>query len=436
MTNKIHTLPANIRSNILKLQDDSEITIGWVQLTIVLLWGLMYLVSPKLYPPDAPFSPVPWALTAYFFFTILRLYLSYRRRLGSGMLTLSVIIDIGLLTALLISFSTQYMQPASFVLKIPTGMYIFIFISIRALRFEARYVILAGVCGSLAWLGIVIYAVLQSPPEAGITRNFVDYMTGNRILIGAEIDKLVTIVAVTAILTLAIRRAQRTMIEAVSVKAAATDLSRFVPSEVARRITEQGGGGATAPQTDTATILFIDIENFTAMGEQLAPQVLVESLNEYFALVVKPIEERGGSITQFQGDAILASFNLPNTLPDHAQSAVTAALQIMQSLATHQFNHDMVYRARIGICTGPVIGGLVGVTDRVSYTVHGDAVNLASRLEAMNKKFGTRILIADSTKQLLAENNNLTLVDTVVIRGRQSREPVYTTAGMQAINNS
>ncbi len=401
-----------------------------MQLTIVVLWGMMYIVSPKVYPADSPFSPVPWALTAYLLFTVLRLFLAYRRQLGTGMLTCSVIIDIALLTALLVSFPTQYVQPPSFVLKIPTWMYIFIFISIRALRFEARYVILTGICSSLAWLGVVIYAVMQSPAEAGITRDFVDYMTGNRILIGAEIDKLVTIVAVTAILALAIRRAQRTMVEAVSVKAAATDLSRFVPSEVARRITEQGGGRATAPQTATATILFIDIENFTAMGEQLEPHILVESLNEYFALAVKPIEEHGGAVTQFQGDAILASFNLPNTHPDHAQSAVTSAFEIMQSLATHQFDHGMEYRVRIGICTGPVIGGLVGVTDRVSYTVHGDAVNLASRLESLNKTFGTRLLIADSTKKLLTLDNDLTLVDTVEIRGRQSREPVYTHTGL------
>jgi adenylate cyclase len=418
-------MPPQIREAILRQQDDSEVIISWVQLTIVCVWSLLYLASPKSYPADAPFVPVPWALGPYAAFGLFRLYLAYQRKLGTGILTLSVIVDMAVLTALLVSFPVQYMQPASFALKLPTMMYLFIFIAIRALRFDARYVLLSGGIASLAWLGVVIYAITRSPTEAGVTTKFVDYMTSNRILIGAEIDKLITLVSVTLILSLAISRARNLMIEAASIRVAATDLSRFVPSEVARRITEMGGESAHDVQTTEATILYIDVENFTGMAEHVAPEKVIKSLNEFFATAVEPIEKYRGAVTQFQGDAILASFNLPSPDTNHAKNAVSAAKEILQALATQQFQHGMVYRVRIGISTGQVTGGLVGVTDRVSYTVHGDAVNLAARLESLNKTLGTRLLISARTANRLRDEE-LSLVDTINIRGRQEPEPVYT----------
>lgn len=428
MARNTEKVPEHIRDAILRQQDDSEVIISWVQLTIVCLWGLLYIASPKSYPADAPFVPVPWALSGYAAFSVCRLILAYRRKLSDPILVLSVFVDIAVLTALLVSFPVQYMQPASFALKLPTMMYLFIFIAIRALRFEARYVLLAGSIASIAWLAVVTHAVIQSPTESGITTNFIEYMTSNKILIGAEIDKLITLISVTAILSLAIRRARNLMIEAVSVKAAATDLSRFVPSEVARRITEQGGANAHNAQTTEATVLYLDIENFTAMAEGVEPELLIESINEFFALAVKPIEQFGGAVTQFQGDAILASFNLPSPDLNHAANAVSAASEILSSLSNQQFKFGMIYQVRIGISTGQVTGGLVGVTDRVSYTVHGDAVNLAARLEALNKTLGTRLLISARTANRVRDFD-LSLVDTIKIRGRQEPEPVYTLIG-------
>lgn len=421
------TLPAHLAAALEQRQNESEILIGWVQLIIVAVWSTMYLLSPKAYPADAMIVPVPWALGCYLLFTLSRLWLAYRNALGTGVLVMSVVIDIALLLLLVLSFHIQYMQPPAFSLKIPTMMYLFVFISIRALRFEASYVILAGIVACIGWLLMVIYATIQSPEHAGITRDFVQYMTDNRILIGAEIDKIITIAAVTAVLALAITRARRMMIDSLLNRATASNLSRFVPIQVARQIEREGESEAGQVQTREASILFVDIEGFTSMGERMAPERLIASLNEYFALVVAPIENSGGTVTQFQGDAILASFNLPATDPDHASRAVEAGVGILSALENHQFSDGQQYRVRIGISTGSVTGGLVGVTDRVSYTVHGDAVNLAARLEQLNKTMGTRILIAAATQAQLRDFGwNIQPVDTVDIRGRMEAEPVYT----------
>ena len=110
-------MPEQIREAILRQQDDSEVIISWVQLTIVCIWILLYLASPKSYPPDAPFVSVPWALGAYAIFSVFRLHLAYQRKLTDRILIFSVIVDMAVLIAVLVSLPFQYMQPASFVLK-------------------------------------------------------------------------------------------------------------------------------------------------------------------------------------------------------------------------------------------------------------------------------------------------------------------------------
>lgn len=144
-------LPERVSRVIQTQQDASERVIGWSQLVIVLLFGTLYAVSPKTFTSDVPFTPVPWALGSYLIFTVLRLYLAYRGRLPDTILYTSVVIDMTLLLGLIWSFHIQYLQPPSFYLKAPTLLYVFIFIALRALRFEARFVVFAGIVAAAGW---------------------------------------------------------------------------------------------------------------------------------------------------------------------------------------------------------------------------------------------------------------------------------------------
>ena len=121
-------LPPHLQDVISRRQNESEILIGRVQLCIGALWSMMYLFSPKAYPADAMIVPVPWALAFYLLFTAGRLWLAHRRKLRRWMLVLSVVVDIVLLVTLVASFHVQYQQPPAFALKIPTMMYLFVFI--------------------------------------------------------------------------------------------------------------------------------------------------------------------------------------------------------------------------------------------------------------------------------------------------------------------
>ncbi|MFC1665100.1 adenylate/guanylate cyclase domain-containing protein [Pseudomonadota bacterium] len=421
-------LPTRVRDAIKQQQEASEIVIGWVQLCIVSAFGVLYAVAPKTFTDEADFAPVPWALGIYLIFTLIRIWLAYRRHLPFWMLVVSVIVDMLLLLALIWSFHLQYEQPPSFYLKAPTLLYVFIFIVLRSLRFEAGFVVLSGIVAAGGWLLMVFYAVMVESGEQMITRNYVEYLTSNKVLLGAEFDKVISILVVTIVLTVAIMRAQRLLVRSVVGSTAAQDLSRFVPDEVARRITSSDeridlGQG----EVREATILFADIANFTTIGEQLAPEQLINTLNEYFAVVAQPIERFHGVICQFQGDAILASFNLPEAHPDHASNAVNAAIEIQQLLVDRTFGSGINLRSRIGINSGLVVGGLVGTPDRLGYTIHGDDVNLSARLEQLNKEHKTSILISEHTCELAGwDNFTFKFIQEVTVRGRHETVKIYT----------
>lgn len=149
-------------------------------------------------------------------------------------------------------------------------------------------------------------------------------------------------------------------------------------------------------------------------------------LNEYFSRLVEIVERFGGVVTQLQGDALLVSFNVPLDDPAHAANAVRAALEIERSINHCTFAEGVRFITRVGINTGQVIAGPVGAEHRLIYTVHGSAVNLAARLEALNKDYGTRILISESTRQLAGGGFAFTPLGEVTARGTSEPVPVYT----------
>ncbi len=426
--NESPALPKRLREAIRQQQGRSEILISTIQLLIVFIFGFLYAISPKTFSEDAAFAPVPWVLSAYLLFSLLRLFLATWRGLPDWMLYLSAIVDIALLMGLIWSFHLQYEQPPSFYLKVPTLLYVFIFIAIRALHFDPRFVIATGISAAVGWSLMVLYVLLVDPFDPMITRNYIEYMTSNSVLVGAEFDKIVSILIVTGVLALALQRARKLLIESVIEGSAARDLSRFVPEEIALQVTRSEEGATTGKgEVNETTIVFTDIEGFTAISEKLSPEQLINALNQYFTLIAQPIESCGGVISQFQGDAVLATFNAPKTDEDHASNAVRAALNIQRSLEGVSFGEGIPFNTRIGINSGPVVGGLVGSGERVSYTVHGDNVNLTARLEQLNKKYGTRIIVSENTRALIKPGEySFRSLGEVSVRGRLRPVRIYT----------
>jgi len=393
----------------------------------VVFFIALYTIAPKT-SEGTVFTPVPYALAAYFSFTVVRLLLAYRSILPRWFLMGSVVVDMGLLMVLIWSFHLQYEQPAPFYLKAPTLLYVFIFVSLRTLRFEPTYVIAAGIAAAVGWMVLVWYAVDEMVISgAVVTRDYVQYLTSNRVLIGAEIDKVLSILLVTTVLTVALIRARRLLVvHAIADAEAARDLSRFVSPEIADHITtadqaiEPGYG-----EVKLASVLFCDIEGFATISERLAPAELIQTLNDYFAAVSEVIYRHGGVITQFEGDAMLVTFNTAKPDPDHAANALRTAIGIQEVVHNQRFDYGIEMRTRCGINTGELVAGAVGTRERLLFTVHGDEVNIAARLEQLNKDYGTYILATEQTIAAAGAAFSPEPIGVVPVRGRDAPVTVY-----------
>ncbi|MDW3206977.1 MAG: adenylate/guanylate cyclase domain-containing protein [Alphaproteobacteria bacterium] len=217
-------------------------------------------------------------------------------------------------------------------------------------------------------------------------------------------------------------RAFEEMVRGLKERARILDLfGRVVPEKVAERMLSVPD--ELAPQTVEATVLFCDLAGFTHMTEELGPAKVVAVLNAYFTDIVDVVHSHGGIVTQFQGDAILSVFNLPIADPAHAEKAVSAAREIQAHLASRHFEGRQL-SCRIGIATGPLIAANVGAKSRMNYTVHGDTVNLAARLEQLNKELGTTVLVAASTAARVRKGTLLSLGERSV-RGLDNPIEVY-----------
>ena len=409
-------LPERVRRQVTRQQDATERLIGWVQLAVVLVFGVLYWLSPKTFEAHDTFQPVPYALAAYLGFTLIRLAASYRTHLPDWFLYLSIVIDMALLLVLIWSFHLQYEQPASFYLKAPTLLYVFIFIALRALRFEARFVLAAGLTAAAGWALLVLYVITVNPEDPMITRNYVTYMTSNAVLLGAEFDKIISILTVTGVLALAILRARKLLVSSVAESTAASDLSRFFSPEVADKIVRSEEIGIGAGESRDAAILNLDLRGFTPLAERCPPDAVMRLLAEYQAEMVPIVRRHGGSIDKFLGDGIMATFGASAGTASYAADALRAVEEIMTAAAAWQARVEAEGRPCVpvnaAVAAGRVVFGAVGEKDRLEYTVIGEAVNLSAKLEKHNAALGSRAL---ATRQAY---------DTACQQGYRPVEPI------------
>lgn len=416
-------LPSHVKVAIKQQQNASEKLISWVLLVIVIIFGTLYFVSPKTFSTTAKFAPVPWALSAYFIFALIRLMLSYRYYLPNWFLMMSIIVDVSLLMTLIWSFHLQYQQPAAFYLKAPTLLYMFIFISLRTLRFEAKYVLTVGIVSAIGWFLLLLYA-LATAPMGSITRNYVLYMTSNHILIGGEIDKIISILMVTAILTIAVVRGQRLLNQAVSETIAADELSKFFIPEIATNIVQSGqsikpGYG----ESSDVAILHCDIRGFTDIAKKSTPTQVMQLLTLYQSRVIKAIRDHQGSVDKFLGDGILASFNAVRKSKNYAADALHAAHEIGITIKTWNNEREAAglqpIHIGISITTGSVVLGIVGDEKRMEYTVIGDPVNLATKLDKHCKIEHCSILTTQETFSLAIRQGFIKSPDIEILQKRK-----------------
>jgi adenylate cyclase len=394
--------PERVLRAIRDAESVSEILVAWVQLAGVAFFLLVYGASLPAFDMRMGVEPVPVALALYAAFVGWRLHRAYAGELSPRLLSISAAVDVGVLMVLIWSFTLQYDLPPALYLKGPTLYYAFILIALRALRFDAGHVLLTGGLAMAGWLTLVLVAAASAP----VTYDYPTYMTSLSVLWGAEAEKLVALLGVTLVLALAVWRARALLTRTAIEEAAARDLSRFLDADAANRVRSAAkelkpGDGELKPMA----IMFLDLRGFSVAAATLAPADVIALLQEYQGRFVPIIEAAGGSVDKYLGDGILVSFGGSDRIGSEAAdafSAVPALIAASDAWAADRARDNLPpLGVAIAIAHGEVVHGVIGHDDRLEFTVIGDAVNLAAKLEKHAKVEHARV-IATKTALLRA----------------------------------
>jgi adenylate cyclase len=284
----------------------------------------------------------------------------------------------------------------------------FIFIILSTLRLDFWLSAFTGLVASaelvgLAFLHPAAQAAAGDPtlaPAFVISRGAVMFACG--VIAGAVGTQL--------------RRQFEASIAAASARDRVTNLfGQHVSPQVVERLL--AAGSTAGSDTRRVAVMFVDIRGFTAAASVRTPQEVVERLDTAFAVLVDIVDRNGGIVNKFLGDGFLALFGAPFDDPHAAQSAVTAAREMLVAIEQQNTGHDWPLRIGIGLHLGNVVAGNVGSPRRKEYTVIGDTVNLASRIEGLNKELGSQLLISDAVHQDIGDVAGAASLGDVPVRG-------------------
>ncbi|HVL76095.1 MAG TPA: adenylate/guanylate cyclase domain-containing protein [Noviherbaspirillum sp.] len=230
----------------------------------------------------------------------------------------------------------------------------------------------------------------------------------------------------------------RCMAEAVTLLGRSLEsFTSYVPRGLVQQLVKSGRSTALGVQSRYLTILFTDIEGFSSLAEAEPSQQLLARVSEYFSVMTQAIEKEHGTVDKFIGDAVMAFWGAPATLDDHAYRACVAAVRAQRAMAARNSawiaQNIAPLRVRIGIHADSALVGNVGSVERVSYSVMGDGVNVAARLEGINKEMGTWTCVSHAVYREAGERLWLRPIDSVTVKGRKGELVVYELLGIRDI---
>jgi len=218
-----------------------------------------------------------------------------------------------------------------------------------------------------------------------------------------------------------------------SMKKALGAFKKYVPSEIVQGLVNRHDEARLEAHAEEITLMFTDISNFSSIAEKVSPSQLMEQLSQYFDCIAALIHHHGGTIDKYIGDSVMAFWGASMASSDQARHACRAAVEIIR--ATGELNEKWrnegkeVFATRIGINTGVSLVGNFGSSDRFNYTAIGDNVNLASRLEGLNKLYETEIIVSQSTAKAAGEEFIFRPLDIVAVKGRHGSVKIYQLLG-------
>ncbi len=350
-----------------------------------------------------------------------------------------ITIDILLLSAAVAFLPAEpgIQLPEAMIFRFQVFPFYFLVLAVAAFSFSPGLVLWSGVAGAAGWMAAFFHVragmartlewgdIPANPTPEEFLAVFLD---PDFVATGTRLQEATVFFVVAALIAIVMRRARGVVIRQLEAERGVAAISqlfgRFVPKAVADSMIRQEG--VLEPVGREATVLIADVAEFTALTETKGAQAIVETFNAYFEAASEVMGTHSGVVTQFIGDAVFATFNVPAEDPEHRQHGINAAVDLLEMVQSNTFAGEKL-SIRVGVSTGPVIAGNVGGGGRATYTVYGEAVNLASRLEALNKEQGTSILVSGTTVEG-ARKSGLTKVGEVQVRGVSEPVDIYTLA--------
>ncbi len=304
----------------------------------------------------------------------------------------------------------------------PPLLGLFFVVAAAGLRHDPVLCVLSGALAIVAFA--VAVAIAHSRAELAVIDADIGFVASPAMWAGRGL----IVGFVVALSAMAARNSRRMAVTAATLVAERGELvrtfGRYVDPEIAR-----GAMASDAPpETREVSVLFTDLRGFTSLTESLPPGELLTTLDSYYGALVPPVYAEGGIVNKFIGDAVMATFGAPLAQPDHAARAVAAARGMVTSIEA--LNRERAAQGKaplvigVGIATGPAAVGRLGPENRVEYGVIGDTVNLAARLEHMNKEHATTILCDEATAAALGDEARR--LGELPVRGKAAPVAVFT----------
>lgn len=331
----------------------------------------------------------------------------------------SIAIDALLVNALVLAYVIAPGDSHQSIVEVHGTAIVYLAIVTAGVRLSAKAALFGAALNSVMLIALVTASTIKVDNLKII--GWAEWVTVGVALVGSTVLG-VTIATRTNQL---VRQAARETLLAESAK---TKLGAYLSPEVASVVLKEADlrlGG----ERQSVAVLFSDLRGFTTYAESLDPEDIVEQLNAYMSVMVDTITQHQGIVDKFMGDGIMAVFGAPIPSEDDADQAIGCAIAMMQAIEDHNQEREAhglpKLRHGIGVHYGPVIAGNVGTAQRAAYTVIGDTVNLASRLETATKKFDVDLLVSEETIQACQRPHGLVQIDEIQVPGREGAVTVY-----------
>jgi adenylate cyclase len=321
--------------------------------------------------------------------------------------------------------------PPSFLTKNLVPLLSIFFIIMNSQAMKPLYPLIVTV-GATA-LQVLFFAMALNAPGAEIAYNYFEAFTSVKISLDVAVAQPLFVAAIGGMITWLTHNAQNTIRSAAAHERTSAQLGRFFSPNVAEKISRSDDDFVRIGGTiQNVAVLFSDIRDFTSLSEDIPPDEVLSFLSEYHELMVGILFRNGGTLDKFIGDAIMATFGTPSGAPDDALRAVRAGIEMERALVSYNASRKerglFTIRHGIGIHYGPALVGNIGTPERLEYTVLGDSVNVASRIEQSCKATGESLLFSESVRAFLAGVIETRYVGSVAVKGKTGEVALYTVA--------